>query len=181
MTNSMKVVIIGGMICLFSALAATGWYFSTSNSEIGLRNGIAAQQTVCESFFTQMWAIMQQRAGVTEEHREAFQEVYVEIMSQQPGADGDPLAVFLSDNLPEYDQTLYRDLANRIDSLRMEFQNEQGQLISMQETHTNMIQMMPSALVVGGRGIVEITVLSSERTETTYATGQENDLELFDN
>ena len=51
----------------------------------------------------------------------------------------------------------------------------------MQETHTNMIQMMPSALVVGGRGIVEITVLSSERTETTYATGQENDLELFDN
>lgn len=156
-------------------------YISLSNSEVRLRNGIEAQQESCENYFTQMWAIVSQRANVTQEHQSAFREVYADIMQYQPGAgDGqDPLFVFLNNTMPVYDQSLYRDLANRIDSLRVEFRHEQDRLIDMHREHRDLIMTFPGSFLLASRGEVEITVLSSSRTEEIYSTGMEDSLQVF--
>lgn len=181
-TNA-KVGIVAGAVAILLTIIVISWGVGLSNKEVRLRNAIEMQQEECETFFTQMWASFVQRAEIADQHKEAFREVYAEIMQAQPGArDGqDPLMVFLNQTVPNYDQTLYRDLSNRIDAGRGEFHAKETRLLDLSREHTDLITTFPGSVIVGGRGRVEIVTIGSARTTNTYATGEENDLDLFGN
>jgi len=151
-------------------------FLSYSNSEIGLRNSIAAQQKANEASFDAMWKILQQKAGVADQYREAFKQLFPEIIK---GRQGGSLAKFVSEANPNFDTSLYTSLSNSIEAERTRFLNEQKKLVNMKAEHDNLIQKFPGSIFLAGRRPIDVVVITSERTTTVFTTGQDNDTDLF--
>jgi hypothetical protein len=53
---------------------------STENTEIDLRTTTVAQNKKCEAYFDKMWKILKQKAGVTDQYKQAFNEIYPKLI-----------------------------------------------------------------------------------------------------
>jgi len=88
---------------------------STSNTEIDLRNQIEAQQVVLESEHDKMWKILQQKAGVADEYRDTFSEIYPQLIAgRYSGEDGARMMLFkmVEEDNPDFDTARRRWMAS---------------------------------------------------------------------
>lgn len=153
-------------------------YVSYSNTEVKLRNTIEAQQQACEAYYDKLWKVLQQKAGVTDQYKGAFKEIYSDLISGRY-QDKDLLFKFVVESNPQFDASLYKDLMASIEAERNGFLMEQRRLIDLDREHRTLRQTIPGSWFVGGRPDMKITVVTSERTEAVFTSGQENDIELF--
>lgn len=163
---------------LVLALVAGLMYMSTSNTEIRLREQVNAQQQACEAYYDKLWKVLQQKAGVTDQYKNSFKEIYTDLISGRY-QDQNLLFKFITESNPTFDTSLYKDLMASIEAERNGFFMEQRRLIDLDREHKTMRKVFPGSLFVGGRPDVGITVVTSTRTEQVFSEGQENDIELF--
>ena len=171
-----------GVVVLLGAMFAF-WAIGVSNSEKKLYLSGKAMETSCQNNFDNMWKTIQQEAGVTEQYKDGFQEIYVSMMDARYGQDGDSgketLMKWIQESNPTFDSNLFAKLMNTIEGKREGFKIAQDQLIDIDRQHKQMKVTFPNSLIIGGRPDLEITVVTSAKTEAAYKTGQENDVELF--
>jgi hypothetical protein len=76
---------------------------------------------------------------------------------------------------------MYERLQVVIESNREEYFNEQKKLIDYQREHHNFIHTWWNSHVWGleSRGDVDIVIITSAATKAAYASGEENDLDVF--
>jgi hypothetical protein len=155
-------------------------YYTASNSEIGLRNQITAQQTVCESFFDKMWKVINQKAQVADQYKEAFKDIYPTLIDGRYKNDNGTFMKWITESNPNFDVSLYKDLSVAIEAERTGFFTEQKTLIDLKREHDNLRQKFPSSIFVGGRPEIKITVILSSNTDEVYKTGKEENIQLFE-
>jgi hypothetical protein len=184
-------------IGLIVAVCVVFWAIGLSNSEIRLKNRGNAQQEVCAAFFDKMWKVLQQKAGVTDQYKDGFKEIYTALMEGRYSNDGSgqgqqTFMKWIQESNPQFDASLYKDLMASIEGERNGFFVEQEKLIDIDREHKNMCQTFPNTIVVGKRpeiGYQEdadgnvirkgIVIIKSLKTDEVYKSGQENDVELF--
>ena len=169
------ILLFGSILAL--ALVVGLMYLSASNGEIRLRNQVVAQQQACEAYYDKLWKVLQQKAGVTDQYKGAFKDIYTDLISGRY-QDQNLLFKFITESNPTFDTALYKDLMASIEAERNGFFMEQRRLIDLDREHKTMRQVFPGSLFIGDRADVGITVITSKRTETVYSGGQENDIEL---
>lgn len=167
---------LGTLLTLAVAVGVA--YISASNGEVRLRNRIEAQQKACEAYYDKLWKVLQQKAGVTDQYKEGFKEIYTDLVSGRY-QDQNLLFKFVTESNPTFDPSLYKDLMASIEGERNGFLMEQKRLIDMDREHKTMRAVFPGSLFIGSRPDVPITVVTSEKTEAVFAVGKENDVELF--
>ena len=141
-------------------------YVSISNQEIKLRNKIEAQEQNIESFYDKMWKILQEKAGVSNQYKEAFKEIYPSLMEGRYGnARGGALMSWVTEHNPEFKTDLYIELTRSIEAERTGFFIEQKKMIDMVNQHRIMQNTLPSKLVVGNREPITYVVISSDSTK----------------
>lgn len=166
------VIVLGSIIGLCGV--------SISNDEIDTRNLANAEQTTCEAYFDKMWKVLKQQAGVADQYKEAFKEIYPKLMDGRYGAEkGGSLMKWVQESNPNFDIRLYDKLMNSIEAQREGFFNEQKKLISIKNKHENLLKKFPSSLFVGGREPLAIKIITSSNTKDVYRTGEENNVDLF--
>lgn len=164
--------VLGGIIAIYG--------ISISNEEIETRNLGIAQQDNCKGYFDKMFKILKQQAGVTDQYKEAFKDIYPKLMEGRYGNEnGGTLMKWIKESNPNFDIKLYDKLMNSIEAQREGFLNEQKKLISINNKHQNLLKRFPSKLFVGKREPLDIQIITSSVTKNVYATGEENDIELF--
>lgn len=84
MTTSMLALIIAGGLLLILVIM----YFTYNNREVALRKEAEAQKGKIESVYDTMWKVLKQEAGVTEQYRKTFEEIYPKLIAGRYG-DGD--------------------------------------------------------------------------------------------
>lgn len=174
----MKAIILSVVLGLGIILGI--YYVSLNNEEIEVRNLAINQQLNCESYFDKMFKVLKQQAGVTDQYKESFKEIYIGIMEgRYSGEKGDALMKWVHEANPQFDASLYGKLMNSIEAQREGFFNEQKKLISIKNTHDNLIMKFPASLFLGSRGQLEIKIITSAATKLVYETGEENDIDLF--
>jgi len=180
--KSKTILIIIGIATIVVGLLIVGPAIGFHNAEVRLRNGVEAQQKANEATFDRVWKVLSQQAQVAEQHKDAFKEIYTDIMSDSAGGNSRLLAFVQSVN-PTFDQSSFTNLQASIESNRRDFEREQKSLIQKWTAHRDHIQTFPNSVYAGifGRGEIDITVVTSNRTKRTFETGQENeeDLDLF--
>ena len=88
---------------------------------------------------------------------------------------------WVTESNPTFDASMYKDLMKSIEIERTGFFNEQAMLIDLQREHAAYIKKAPNRWFLDSNlKPVEIKVITSEATKETYATGEENDIELFE-
>ena len=157
-----------------------GLYISANNREVSLRNQFKAQQKSNESSFDKTWKVIQQQAGVAVEERETFRKTYVEIMDSTQGVAGNgQLASFFTQAQVNISPDLFAKLMTTIEAQREGFHRDQQKLLEIVKQHDNVLTMFPSSFFVGSREPLEARIVTSSKTDQTFITGQDNDVDLF--
>ena len=177
-TNKIVSLVLVLLIGL-GAIVGVSMYFSYNNAEINLRKQSDAQRSKVEGVYDKMWKIIQQKAQVSNEYKEAFKEIYPEIISGRYSSGDGSLMKWIQESNPEFDTSLYKDLMASIEIYRTEFQHSQEKMIDIVREHDVLISVYPSKWFIKNRKPIEYTVISSTRTKDTVETGIDDDVDLF--
>lgn len=162
------------------------WAIGISNTEVKLKFRGEAQQTVCEAFFSNMWEIIQTKAGVANEYKEGFKEIYIPLIEGRYSKDNGILMKWITESNPQFDPSLYKDLMVAIEGQRNGFFLEQSKLIDIDREHKTLRNTLPAQFVVGSRPNIGktadkegIVILKNLATIDAYATGTDSSPDLF--
>lgn len=177
-----KTVVILSSIILIATLAIIWFSMSVTytNKEIDLRSTTIAQQDKCKAYFDKMWKILQQKAGVADQYKEAFKEIYPKMIEGRYSKGDGSLMKWITESNPQFDVSLYKELMQSIEIERTGYFNEQASLIDMQREHSVLLKKIPSKWFLNDTlKPVEIIIVTSKSTKDAYVTGEENNVELF--
>lgn len=169
------------VIVLLLAAICGSMYFSYNNKEIRLRKESYAQRDKIEGVYDKMWKIIQQKAQVADEYKGAFQEIYPELIAGRYSNGGGGLMMWIQENNPEFDTSIYRDLMASVEIYRTEFQTSQERMIDIIREHETLISVYPSKWFISNKSPIEYTVISSTKSKETMETGLDDDINLFKN
>ena len=138
-----------GVLILFGAITAF-WAIGVSNTEIETIQLGDAQQEVCDAFYDKMWNILVDQAGVANEYKEAFVDIYPKLMDARYSEGGDFMK-WIQESNPDFNISLYSKLQASIEGERNGLLTEQQKLIDIDKKHKVMRKTFPKKLVIGNR------------------------------
>lgn len=178
----MKNWLIIAFLTIFcsAALICFGAYFGYNNEEISLRAQAEAQKDKIEGVHDKMWKVIQQKAQVSNEYKNAFVEIYPQIIAGRYSANGDgSLMKWVTEQNPNFDTALYKDLMQSIEVLRSEFQRSQEMMIDIVREHTTLCSTYPARWFITNKSKIKYTIISSTKSKTVVETGIDDDVNLF--
>jgi hypothetical protein len=179
MSNNKKILICAIIIvgCIIAWCFCC--YFSYNNNEVSLRNQASAQIEKIEATHDKMWKIIQQKADVTDQYKEAFDSVYTHIMSERYATDDGSLMKWIKESNPEFDSSVYKDLSESIEVYRTEFQKSQERVLDIIREHKTLCETYPGKWFISDTSDIEYTTVSSTRSKTVMTTGLDDDVDIF--
>ena len=176
-----KIILISLAAILFAGVGGyLGCYFSYNNQEITLRTQAEAQRGKVEGVHDKMWKVLQQKAQVSNEYKSAFTEIYPAIMEGRYSGNGDgSLMKWVTEQNPNFDTSLYKDLMQSIEVLRSEFQRSQETMLDLIREHNTLCTTYPGRWFISNTTPIEYTVVSSTKSKVVMDTGIDDDVKLF--
>ena len=176
-----KIITLG--VIAFIAISFAVWAIGLSNTYNKKFETGKAFQTNCELVFDNTWKKISQQAGVAEQYKTGFRDIYVGMMDARYAGDSasgkETLMKWITESNPTFDIGLYKTLMNTIEGSRNEFTMEQKKLVDIDRELKTMKVTFPENLVLGNKANLEIKLVTSAKTDEAFETGQENDVELF--
>lgn len=179
---SAKKIIALVLLSIVGFFLILGFFMNISveNKQRTLREGVVAQNKKCEAYFDKMWKVLKQKAGVTDQYKDAFMKIYPQLIEGRYSQGDGSLMKWVQESNPKFDISLYQSLMNSIEVEREGFFNEQSTLIDKQKEHKLYIENFPGSWFLSDTlKPVEIKVITSAKTKEVYSTGEENDVDLF--
>ena len=176
-----KIVgISAAVIVALAVLIGTICYFSYNNKESSLRKQATAQEDKIEAVYDKMWKVIQQKAQVSNEYKDAFAEIYPQIMENRYGGESDgSLMKWITESNPNFDTSLYADLSQSIEVLRTEFQKSQERMLDIIREHSTLCETYPSRWFIRDKSTIEYEVISSTQTKEVIESRVDDNVELF--
>lgn len=165
---------------VFLGFSAVVMYFVYDNKYVTLNNLYEAQVAQDKLVHDEMWKILQQQAGVTENYSESFNKNYTNIMNSRNY--GGEMMKWITESNPTFDTKLYDKLMTSIEVYRTKFTMVQSKLISIHNEMKNLLTLFPSRIflvTIGGHILPELNIVTSSRTDNAFVTGKDDDTKLF--
>lgn len=155
---------------------------STLNKETGQANALNAKQRDNQSELDNTIKKISQTGQVTVAQKEALKEIIVgHAEERSAGKQGGSLANWIHEAVPNVDTSTFNNLQNLIAASRDRWTMQQKELLDLNREHDNTITMFPSSLVCSlfGRKKIDVTIVTSTRTEKAFETGVDDDISVF--
>lgn len=160
------------------AFAVVGSFISYHNTWTDKNNLYEEQLEVDKVIFDKVWKIIKQQAGVTDKYAQDFRNVYVDMMEARNY--GGEAFKWIQEQNPSFNQSMYEKLMNTIEVQRDEFARNQQRLISIHKELKNLKQKFPSNVFLFNKEIPKLVTVTSTKTERDFATGKDDDVDLFE-
>lgn len=167
------------VIVLIGAVTVLGMYFSYNNQDARLRAQAEAQRGKIEGVHDKMWKVLQQKAQVSNEYKNAFSEIYPALIEGRYSQGDGSLMKWIQEANPNFDTSLYKDLMQSIEIQRTEFAKVQERMLDIIREHNVLLTTVPSKWFVSNKEQIEYTIISSTRSKTVMTTGLDDDVSLF--
>ena len=168
------LIILGVVLLLLVVM-----YFHYNNREIALRKEAEAQQGKIESVYDTMWKTLTQEAGVTDQYRKTFEEIYPKLIAGRYSQEGGELMKFIQESNPDFDTRLYDKLMQSIEAQRAYFASSQQRMLDIIRERETLLEQMPSCWFISNKSKIEYEVISSTASKDTMVSRREDDVELF--
>lgn len=151
------------------------------NKEVKLRNLIVNKQTDNKNQMDKMWKTISQTTQVTDEQKSALVEVFQGYTSGRPQGGG--IMTWLQEAVPNVDQSTFKNLQNIITAERDGFAMRQKEILDFKREHDNLVDVFPNNIfaAVLNRQKIDVTIVTSSRTEAAFETGTDDDVSLRGN
>lgn len=167
-----------GIIAIF-AISMFSMYISYNNQEVALRKQAEAKKGEVEAVYDQMWKILQQKAQVTDQYKDAFKDIYPKLIEGRYSKGDGSLMKWIKESNPDFDASMYKDLMKSIEIQRTYFTNTQKQMLDIIREHETLVSTMPGKWFISDVSKIDYTVISSSRAKDTMKTGVDDDVDLF--
>ena len=171
--------LIIGLFVVVIGLISMSMYFSYNNQEVALRKQAEAQRGKVEGVFDTMWKTISQQAQVSNEYKDAFKEIYPDLIAGRYSQGDGSLMKWIQEANPEFDTSLYKQLMQTIEVQRLQFQKSQERMLDIIREHETLCETYPGTWFVKNKAPIEYTVISSTKTKLTMETGVDDDVDLF--
>lgn len=180
MNKTTIITIISG-VAVIIVLAIIWFSMSVSyqNKEARYVNQFKAENQKIEATYDNMWKEIQQIAEVTDNYKESFKEIYVQITDARYDKDNGVLMKWITESNPQFDVSQYEKLSNVIEVERKRFLNAQTKIIDIVREHNNMLDVIPSKWFLSGKEYLEYEVISSSITKDVMRTRLDEDVHVF--
>lgn len=175
------IALVTAGILLFAVLVIGIMSVNFNNTEVGLRNQAEAQRGKIEATYDQMWKIIQQKAQVTDEYKDAFKEIYPALIEGRYSNGDGSLMKWITESNPSFDVSLYKDLMKSIEIERTGFTNTQSRMLDIIREHQTLLEKIPSKWFISNKSPIEYTVVSSTKSKDTMKSGLEDEIGIFKN
>lgn len=145
-------------------------YFSYNNKEIALRKESEAQRGKIETVRDRMFQIIREQANVSNEDREAFEEIYPKIIEGRYKQGGE-LMKWIQEANPNFDTSLYQTLSNSIEVQRTAFTSTQNRMLDIINQRATLIEQLPSCWFITNKSVIEYTPIATSDTKKVMASG----------
>ena len=174
-----KIVIIAVVVCLvFAAFTLLFTGIGVSNREIRLRNQITASQRDNQNEFDLMWKKIAQVTQVTQAERSSVERIILEYAQARTSSSAGTFVNAVREVVPTMDSTAFTNLQNILVAYRDRFATRQTRLLDLKREHDDILMTFPGSLFVGGRAQIDVQIVTSGRTQETFVTGEDNDVDL---
>lgn len=175
-----KGLIIAGILIILGIFvgALFSTYRSTYDKNVELVNAFEAQKKVVAGNFDKMWKVLRDKANVTDKAATAFKEIYIPMIEGRYSKGDGSLMKWVTEQNPNFDQSIYKDLMQSIEALRTEFETEQKKIAAIQEQHNNLRMRFWSHIFLGDVPPLEYTMITSTVTQDIVKSGND-DMDLF--
>ena len=171
-------IILAVMLVFITGVSCMSMYFSYNNQEVALRKQAEAQRGKVEGTFDAMWKIISQQAQVSDQYKEAFKEIYPDLISGRY-KDNNTLMKWVQESNPNFDTRLYNTLMQTIEVQREQLKKSQERMLDLIREHETLCETYPSKWFITNTTPIEYTIISSTKTKYTMETGVDDDVELF--
>ncbi len=168
------IIVVGVLVVVLVAM-----YFSYNNREIALRKEAEAQEGKIESVHDTMWKTLKQEAGVTDQYRKTFEELYPKLIAGRYSNEGGELMKMITESNPDFDTRLYDKLMQSIEAQRAYFASAQQRMLDILRERETLIESYPSRWFVSNKQKIEYEVISSTTSKSTMQSRIDDDIELF--
>lgn len=150
------------------------------DKENKVRQLIVAKQVDNKSEMDAMWKTIEQSAQVTQAQKDALNEIFTNY-AQARTTGGGGIMKWIQESVPNVDTTTFNNLQNIITSKRDGFARRQKELLDFSREHNTILGNVYSGFVCRtfGRDALEVTIVTSTRTEESFETGKDDNVELF--
>ncbi len=176
---ALVAAVVGGVL-IFTLLA---WFIGLWNTEARLRAGITAQQRNIANILDKTNKEIKQSGQVTETGADSLQKLVTGYAEARTGTGGGgKLVTAIHEAIPNVDPSskLFLNLQNIISNARTEFAASQKDLLSRKEQHDALMDGASGQLLaLVGKNKIDVTIVTSSRTEEAMATGKDDDVDVF--
>lgn len=174
----MKILGIIGAVGLAAVIIVGLMYVTYSNKEVRLRNQMKAKQTDNTSQLDNVQKKISQIVQVSDMQMQALKDIIVGNAEARKGGSGS-LATLVREAVPQVNNNeTFNNIINIITGSRDAWTMRQTELLDLKREHDNLIDTLPSSFFVGGRGKIDVVIVTSGRVKENFRTGEDNDIDL---
>jgi hypothetical protein len=178
----MKFTAVGfwaaGVSVLVLTLVAGITCIGISNGEVRLRNAIKAKQEDNKSEFDNMFKKIAQTTQVAKFDRDSLLRIFVEHAGARKVGGENQLMTWVKESIPNVDPSCLKNLMNIIVSSRDQWTMRQKEILDLKREHDNLRGTWPGSWIVGGRPEIQVTIVTSTKTEKAFGTGKDDDVDM---
>lgn len=169
------------IVIVVTIISFVGFFMGISyqNQEVRYVNQFKAENQKIEAVYDNMWKSIQQIAEVTDNYKDSFKDIYVQITDARYDKGDGTLMKWIQESNPNFDISLYEKLSSVIEVERKRFLNAQIKIIDIVREHNNMLDVIPSKWFLSGRDYLEYEVISSSRSKNVMETRMDDDISVF--
>ena len=142
----MKKLIIVGILAVLAITGLSLFFYNMSvdNKEIDLRERFKGQVKVCMTSHDAMWKILNQKAQVSDQYKQAFEKIYPEMIAGRYSKGDGALMKWITEQNPTFDISLYKDLSDAISDERTKFKRAQDVCVDVSREYVSYIKKSPT-------------------------------------
>lgn len=184
MGTGMKAFVGFVVMILVVAGVAISSIIGIYNSCVSQEAGLEAQYKQNQNNYDNFYKKVVETAGVTDRYAADFKKIYDGVMEGRYGEEGSK-AMFqmLTEQNPQMDATLYRQVQQIIEAGRESFMTEQKTLLDKKRVYESYLNQIPSGPVAKFMGfpkkdISKFDIVTSDRTEKAFETKKDEPIDL---
>lgn len=172
--GALGVVVLIGLVLVFGVV---GMY----NTQATLKNTYEMKVKDNQSEFDNMWKKIQQVVQVPEAKKDALKEIFVAHAESRTTQGSGKLMTWLQESVPNVNLDTYDKAMNIITASRDGWTMRQKELVDYARVYNQNLVTFPKNFVLNTFGFQKIDpqIITSTRTDESFKTGKDDDVQLF--
>ena len=155
------IIVVLLALCLIP-IGIAAWVLSVyyNKQEKKLRDEAEAHRKILDGTYDRIWNNIKQRAGIKEEFRRSFNDIYPDLLDQS--INNEVFVDWILECNPDFDPNEYVPLLENIALDRQKFISHQSRMLSLIKEHRILVSGIPAKWLIHDRSAIQYVPMDTE-------------------